>query len=83
MIVAHAMLRIAGAASGVVAGIAELVRLTEIAFTSESIENVPSGWRARETYHPLSANEWSETFELAEPGREFTVYSEKRFRRRR
>jgi hypothetical protein len=45
-------------------------------FTSESIENIPSGWRARETYTAVSQTELVETFELAEAGKEFTRYSE-------
>jgi len=42
---------------------------------SEAIENIPSGWRAKETYKIISNKEFSETFELAEPGRDFEVYS--------
>ena len=45
-------------------------------FTSESIENIPSGFRARETYRILGPDEFVERFELAEPGKEFTLYSE-------
>lgn len=44
-------------------------------FITESIENIPSGWKARETYEVLSDNEFVETFELAAPGKDFTVYS--------
>jgi hypothetical protein len=50
-------------------------------FVSEAIENIPAGWRARETYRILSANEFSETFELAEPGKDFALYSENHFKR--
>ena len=39
-------------------------------FTSESIENIPAGWRARETYKLISADEFVEVFELAEPGKD-------------
>lgn len=46
-----------------------------IVFVSESIENIPSGWRAKETYNLLNENEFNETFELAEPGKEFEIYS--------
>ena len=53
------------------------------AFTSTSIENIPSGWRARETYRLLSNDEFIETFALAGPGKEFETYSETRFRRKR
>ena len=54
-----------------------------IVFTSESIENIPSGWRARETYKIVSADEFIEIFELAEPGKDFHLYSEGHFKRRR
>jgi len=46
-----------------------------IVFVTESIENIPSGWKAKETYRILSENELEETFELAEPGKEYVVYS--------
>ena len=36
-------------------------------FTSESIENIQPGWRAKETYQVISSNEFAETFELADP----------------
>lgn len=54
-----------------------------IVFTSESIENIPSGWRARETYKIVSADEFVEVFELAEPGKEFEIYTENRLRRKK
>jgi len=46
-----------------------------IVFISESIENIPSGFRARETYQQITENEFIETFELAEPGKDFELYS--------
>ena len=52
-------------------------------FTSTAIENIPTGWRARETYRFLSNDEFIETFALAGPGKEFETYSETRFRRKR
>ena len=52
-------------------------------FTSTAIENIPNGWRARETYRFLNNDEFIETFALAGPGREFETYSESRFRRKR
>ena len=51
-------------------------------FTSEAIENVPAGWRARETY-VLTGDQLEETFELAEPGKDFEVYSRNRLTRAR
>jgi hypothetical protein len=47
-----------------------------IVFTSESIENIPPGWRARETYVITGPDSFVERFELAEPGNDFTPYSE-------
>ena len=52
-----------------------------IVLTSESLENIPTGYRAKETYKILNENEFTETFEIAEPGKEFTVYSENHFKR--
>jgi hypothetical protein len=46
-----------------------------IVFISESIENIPAGFRARETHQIVNDNEFTEIFELAEPGKEFEVYS--------
>lgn len=46
-----------------------------IVFVSERIENIPDGWRAKETYNLNGMNEFTETFELAEPGKAFDVYS--------
>jgi hypothetical protein len=52
-----------------------------VVFTSEAIENIPAGWRARESYRVLSETEFVEVFELAEPGKEFQTYSEARLKR--
>ena len=46
-----------------------------IVFISTAIENTPKGWRARETYRFISDNECEETFELAEPDKDFQIYS--------
>jgi hypothetical protein len=53
----------------------------KLVFESEAIENIPPGWRARESYRIVNGNEFIETFELAEPGKDFEVYSEGRYRR--
>jgi len=50
-------------------------------FVSEAIENIPPGWRARETYILAGPDELVERFELAEPGKDFELYSEARLRR--
>jgi hypothetical protein len=55
----------------------------EVVFNSESLENIPAGWRARETYRITGDDSFVEVFELAEPGKDFTVYSETRLTRRR
>lgn len=52
-----------------------------IVFLSESLENLPAGFKARETYKILNENEFVEVFELAPPGKEFSVYSENHFKR--
>jgi len=54
-----------------------------IVFTSESIENIPAGYRAKETYKILNENEFTETFEIAEPGKDFVVYSQNQFQRQK
>ena len=52
-----------------------------VVFESEAIENIPPGWRARETYVIGGADAFEEIFELAEPGKPFAVYSHSRFTR--
>jgi hypothetical protein len=52
-----------------------------IVFVSETIENIPAGYRARETYTILSRDEFTERFDIAEPGKDFELYSEARFTR--
>jgi hypothetical protein len=54
-----------------------------LVFMTTSIENIPAGWRGRETYRIVSDDEFVETFALAEPGKDFSTYSETRFRRKR
>ena len=54
-----------------------------IVFTSESIENIPAGFKARETYTILGPDEFKEVFEIAAPGKDFEVYSEGHFKRRK
>jgi hypothetical protein len=53
----------------------------KLVFVSEAIENIPNGYRARETYTRISANEVEEVFELASPGKDFEVYSRTRLKR--
>jgi hypothetical protein len=44
-------------------------------FVTESIENIQAGWKAKKSYRILSETEFEETFELAEPSKEYEVYS--------
>lgn len=53
----------------------------KFAFTTESIENIPAGWRARETYVVHGPDEFEEVFELAEAGKPFELYSRARLKR--
>ena len=54
---------------------------TRVVFNTETIENIPAGWRARETYLVHGPDEFEEIFELAEAGKPFEVYSRSRFTR--
>jgi hypothetical protein len=47
----------------------------KVVFVTVAIENIPAGWRGRETYELVSADEFVETFALAEPGKDFATYS--------
>jgi hypothetical protein len=50
-------------------------------WTTESIENIPEGWQARETYVIRNDTEFTETFELREPGKTFELYSRTEFKK--
>jgi hypothetical protein len=52
-------------------------------FISFEIENIPPGWRARETYRIIDENQYIETFELAPPGKDFEIYSKATMKRRK
>lgn len=52
-----------------------------LVFESEALENVPKGWKARETYEIVSPDEFVETFELSMADKPFEVYSRNRFKR--
>lgn len=52
-----------------------------LVFTTEAIENIPAGWRARETYIMNGPDELEEVFELAAAGKEFELYSRARLKR--
>jgi hypothetical protein len=44
-------------------------------FVTVRIENIPAGWKAKEVYRVISPDEIEETFSLAQPGKDFAVYS--------
>lgn len=50
-------------------------------FVTERVENLPEGWRARETYKIINRDEYTEIFEVAPPQKEFAIYSESRWKR--
>ena len=50
-------------------------------FTTIRIENIPAGWRAKESFRVLSPDEFVETFSLAAPWKDFAVYSETHLKR--
>ncbi|MCJ7497087.1 MAG: hypothetical protein MUO78_02985 [candidate division Zixibacteria bacterium] len=52
-------------------------------FLSEIIENIAPGWRVRATYKIQNENEFLQIFELAEPGKDFEVYSENQLKRKK
>jgi hypothetical protein len=52
-----------------------------MAFVSEALENTPPGWRARESYVFDGPDTFTETFELAEAGKPFAVYTKTKFKR--
>jgi hypothetical protein len=53
----------------------------KVVFTTEAIENIPAGYRARETYIVLGPDEFDEVFELAEPGKPLELYSRAHLKR--
>jgi hypothetical protein len=53
----------------------------KLIFTTEAIENIPAGWRARETYIVHGPDAFEEVFELAEAGTAFALYSRARLAR--
>ena len=52
-----------------------------LVLNSEAIENIPAGWRARETYTFSGDDAFEELFELAAPGKAFELYSRNRLTR--
>ena len=54
-----------------------------LVFESVRFDNLDPAWRARETYELQGPDAFTETFELAQPGKPFAVYSRSRFTRRK
>ncbi|MEP6944620.1 MAG: hypothetical protein ABJA02_01795 [Acidobacteriota bacterium] len=54
-----------------------------IVLDSEVNENIPKDIRSRETYKILNENEFTETYEIAEPGKDLVVYWTRDFKRKR
>ncbi len=52
-----------------------------VVFVTESIENIPKGYRCRETYTLTDSNEISEAFDMAEPGKEFEPHTKATFKK--
>lgn len=44
-------------------------------FVTESVENMPGGYRARQMFRFVNDKEFGETFEVAAPGKNFVVYT--------
>ncbi len=59
----------------------DLSSSSKLVFESEQLENINSSWKARETYELVSNDEFSETFEIAQPGKPFETYSRNQFKR--
>ena len=53
----------------------------KLGWVTEAIENIAPGWRARETYLVKGADEFTEIFELAAPGKDFEVYTRNELKR--
>jgi hypothetical protein len=54
-----------------------------LVWVSEAIENIPAGFRARESYMFSGPDQLEEIFEIAEPGKDFELYSRSRLTRAR
>lgn len=52
-------------------------------FVTESIENIPPGWRAKVTYTVSDDNQLSVVFDLASPGKELKQCAKNRLSRKR
>jgi hypothetical protein len=60
---------------------AETLDGAELVFETEAIENIPAGFKARETHRFTGPNAFEEVFEIAEPGGSYQLYSRNRLKR--
>lgn len=49
---------------------------------TEAIENIAPGWKARVSWRQAEGGELVETFELAAPGKEYSIYSTARLKKK-
>ena len=54
-----------------------------IILDSEAVENIPKSMRTRLTYKIIGDNEFTETYEIAEPGKDLAAYYVKNFKRKK
>jgi len=54
-----------------------------LVFITESVENLPAGWRARVTYNILNDSEFTETLDLAAPEQDFKVCVKSHLKRKK
>lgn len=54
-----------------------------VVLESENNENIPKDMRVRITYKIVSDVEFTETYEIAEPGKDFAAYYTKNFKRKK
>jgi hypothetical protein len=61
--------------------VVETAEPTRWVFVTEAIENIPPGFRGRETLRLVGPDELEETFEIAPPNKDFAVYSTSKLER--
>ena len=54
-----------------------------VVLETENVENIPKTMRTRVTYKIVNENEFTETYEIAEPGKDYAVYWVKEFTRKK
>jgi hypothetical protein len=59
----------------------ETMEPDRLVFVTEAIENIPSGFRGRETLRFVGPDALEETFEIAPPDQDFAIYSTSKLER--